>query len=286
MEELVCFGPEDRLVGTLCLPTSFAVRAKPLMALLSNSGVIGRAGPNRLNVLLARRFAAMGIPSFRFDMSGLGDSGNSSSTADAAERWVGDTRAAMDFVTGRVGSCDFFMVGLCSGADIAYLTALKDSRLLGAALWDLYVYPTPRSRANALAYRFSRSGFRGILRNVRRLVGSRVIPSGPSGAVSRPVPPAAQVDFYGRSEVPKKAEFVDNMNRLVARGFRPYFIYSGSAPDGFNYTGQFRDMFGNCSFHARSDYAFLQENDHLLSQAHMRERLLRALEAWIRRTLA
>lgn len=282
MDQTVFFGPEGQLVGTLSLPSTFGGRAKPLVALLSNSGVIGRAGPNRLNVLLARQFAAMGIPSFRFDMSGLGDSGNSRSSARAAERWVADTRAAMDFVAGKVGPCDFFMVGLCSGADIAYLTALEDPRLVGAALWDLYSYPTPRSKVLAVIYRLSRSGFAGIWRSMRRNL--RLDDRAAANDVAKPRATEG-AGFYGRAEVPTKSEFVEKMNRLVRRGFKPYFLYSGSAPEDFNYAGQFRDMFHGEEFWRRSYYDFVAQNDHLFSQPHMRERMREKLEYWVRKEL-
>ena len=72
-EMTVLMGRHKSLVGTLPIVAISAVTAPPTVVLL-NAGIVHRVGPNRMHVLLARALAAAGIPSLRFDMSGIGDS--------------------------------------------------------------------------------------------------------------------------------------------------------------------------------------------------------------------
>ena len=87
-ERVVTFGGQGELVGVLSQPD--VVRPSAPWVLLWNTGLHPRVGPCRLNVQLARRLAALGIPSLRFDLSGLGDSAARAANA----REPGHLRAA------------------------------------------------------------------------------------------------------------------------------------------------------------------------------------------------
>ena len=53
--------------------------------MLLNSGAVRRIGPQRMWVEAARRWAALGVPTLRFDVVGVGDSdGDGSAYATAA----------------------------------------------------------------------------------------------------------------------------------------------------------------------------------------------------------
>ena len=56
LETTVCFGPEQGLVGVLASPPGGSDAR--VGCLLLNVGVNHRIGPRRINVKLARRFAA------------------------------------------------------------------------------------------------------------------------------------------------------------------------------------------------------------------------------------
>jgi pimeloyl-ACP methyl ester carboxylesterase len=160
-EHTLTLGIENHLVATFTPADTGFDGAPPVVALLTNSGVIPRSGPHRMNVHLARRFAAQGIPSVRFDMSGLGDSRRTASTLPVVEQWVADTRSVMDAAQARFGCARFLMVGFCSGAEVAHLVALEDPRLRAILIWDLYAYPTPASRARTFLYKLRRAGLAG-----------------------------------------------------------------------------------------------------------------------------
>ena len=161
-EQTLTLGPGGRLVATLTLPQGAAVVRGAPTALLTNSGVISRVGPHRINVRIARWLATRGVASIRFDLSGLGDSRRAPGTRPQLEQWTADTVAVMDWAAQHLGSDAFFMVGLCSGAEVALRSALADSRLHGVLLWDMYAYPTPRSRRRAFAFRLRRAGPAGV----------------------------------------------------------------------------------------------------------------------------
>jgi pimeloyl-ACP methyl ester carboxylesterase len=134
-------GPEGRLVGTLCSPAEPA--AAPFCLVMSNPGALRRSGPNRMWVELARRWAARGIPSVRFDMPGLGDSaGDDDSIARQGAMYeprltdrLLEVLAALreDGVHER-----FVLVGLCSGAYWAFHAALAERSIEACVLINLW----------------------------------------------------------------------------------------------------------------------------------------------------
>jgi hypothetical protein len=80
-ESTLCFGAEQSLIGVLARPGE-ALGPARVGCLLLNVGVNHRIGPRRLNVKLARALAGLGIPSLRFDLSGVGDSRASAAQND------------------------------------------------------------------------------------------------------------------------------------------------------------------------------------------------------------
>lgn len=73
MRRVICFGSKgNRLVGTLDLPER--AETKTGLLIVSGGNEI-RAGAHRGMAMLARRLADDGIPVFRFDRAGVGDSG-------------------------------------------------------------------------------------------------------------------------------------------------------------------------------------------------------------------
>jgi pimeloyl-ACP methyl ester carboxylesterase len=94
---------------------------------LLNAGVIGHAGPARLWVELSRLWAASGFSVVRFDLSGLGDSpvhaGQPSQVA-YSEEGLGDLQDVLRDILPNDPS-NSVLVGLCSGANFAILTAIE-----------------------------------------------------------------------------------------------------------------------------------------------------------------
>ncbi|WKB53895.1 serine aminopeptidase domain-containing protein [Eleftheria terrae] len=284
-EETIVFGPEQNLVGTFTAPRPGPAVRDDVMVLLSNAGVIPRIGPHRINVKLARHFATLGVTTFRFDTNGLGDSGRSASTLPVAEQFVADTRAAMDAAEARHGRRNFYMIGMCSGADIGHLTALEDARLKGVVLFDAYVYPTWKTGALRLLHRARNLGARGIARKLATraaalLPGRRA--AGAAAGLPAPAPRvAASVGIFGRSSVPAPAVFAERIHRLLARRVELFFIFSGGEPGAYNYRRQFHDSFQRFGFVDKVAYEWLPECDHVLTLPTSQQRFLETVSRWL-----
>jgi pimeloyl-ACP methyl ester carboxylesterase len=131
-EEALSFGDGGRLFGILTEsePSSGARTA----IIFLNAGANHRVGPNRLYVSLARDLAARGYAALRFDLGGLGDSGPAPGMAENqiySEASIADVKAAMTFLTSTRGAQSFVLVGICSGASLAFHTSAEDGRVAG-----------------------------------------------------------------------------------------------------------------------------------------------------------
>ncbi|MEP7041529.1 MAG: alpha/beta hydrolase [Dokdonella sp.] len=106
------------LDGALFGIATFPPDAPQRALILLNAGAVGRIGPNRLHVALARRLAAAGDLVLRLDLSGLGDSrarhGAKENVVYHAHA-VDDIGVAVDWARGD-GASKIAVAGLCSGA--------------------------------------------------------------------------------------------------------------------------------------------------------------------------
>ncbi len=125
-EEIVYFGTNHEYNGILTQPVG--ANNYPLVVFL-NAGMIHKVGPNRLYVHLARKLAEIGFPSFRFDLSGIGDSSTKNSDLNFYDLAIGDTK----MVLSRFINKKCVLIGLCTGADISFNVALKDERVIAIA---------------------------------------------------------------------------------------------------------------------------------------------------------
>lgn len=133
-EKAVLFGQSGSLIGVITNPSKINPNHRLPAFIFLNSGVIHRIGPNRLSVRMARDLASIGFTSFRFDLSGLGDSRVGGKDLTFDKRWTFETQEAMNFVEQESGINQFVLAGNCSGAAIAFLTAIADKRVTGAVL--------------------------------------------------------------------------------------------------------------------------------------------------------
>ena len=137
VDEPILFGPDGRLFGMLCEPAN-PDSAAPLLVFV-NAGANPHIGWARMCVEGARGLAAQGIASFRLDAAGLGDSPPAPGRPDQvmySMEAVEDVRAALDWLEGR-GYRDFCVVGLCSGAHMAFHAAVADKRVGGLIMANL-----------------------------------------------------------------------------------------------------------------------------------------------------
>lgn len=271
-EQSLVIGPGGRLVATITHPPAGRASTDAPVALLTNAGVIPRYGPRRINVKLAQRLAGLGITSVRFDLAGIGDSPRHSGDRPQMEQWVIDTRAAMDGVEQQLGRARFAMIGLCSGAEVAYRAALVDERIGAVVLWDLYAYPTVRSRLMALAYRAGRVTPASLARRVRALLGSHA--SGAGNADER------SLQEMEPQKVPPIEEFAQGLQSLLARKCEVTMMFCGTQPAWYTYPAQFRDAFARFGDVARIECQMLDDVDHMLTLRRSQDRFIQSIEQW------
>ncbi|SOC40985.1 alpha-beta hydrolase superfamily lysophospholipase [Rhizobium subbaraonis] len=201
-EEPIRFGPRHRLFGTLCLPKG---ERRGAAVVLLGTAYDRQAGWARSTVETARYLASNGVVSLRFDAANVGDS---PPVADAPGQVLfsagqqDDVRAAFDLLGGR-GLGPAVLAGRCSGAYLAFRSALEEERCLGVVAVNPFTFVwdedenveealryNPRSlgdyRKRALradTFRRLASGEIDIRRaagNICRQLGSRVARSAPS----------------------------------------------------------------------------------------------------------
>lgn len=121
------------LYGILSVPARVAARG----VLVIVGGPQYRAGSHRQFALMARELAAQGIPVFRFDYRGMGDSDGIMRTFESVSD---DIRAATDHFFRQVpGMREVVLWGLCDGASASLFYAVQDARVTGLVLLNPWV---------------------------------------------------------------------------------------------------------------------------------------------------
>ena len=135
------FGDGGHLFGIFCRPCGAVVNRA---VLITNSGVNPHYGFARFGVELARRLAAVGVASLRFDFVGLGDSlGRPGKENIVSGIFESDRRpdisAAIDSLE-QLGLKEIAIGGICSGAYHALQGALSDERLQALILINMPLF--------------------------------------------------------------------------------------------------------------------------------------------------
>jgi pimeloyl-ACP methyl ester carboxylesterase len=139
LEERPFFANERRLFGVLTKPPHDDRRAGRPAVLLLNAGTSHRIGPHRASVRMARTWAERGFYVLRLDLSGIGDSAAAPGEAENLaypKDAIDECAHAMSALGRETGASRFVVAGLCSGADIAFQTALHDDRVTGLVMMN------------------------------------------------------------------------------------------------------------------------------------------------------
>jgi hypothetical protein len=281
-ESTVFFGPERILIGTHTFGDEAAGATADLGVILGNAGLLARTGPHGINLTLARALSRISVPSLRFDKSGVGDSRRPSNPLPFEQQSILDTRLAIDEAQARHGVRRFVMIGFCSGADDAHLTALQDERLCGLLLWDPYIYPTLKSRVLYLQDRVRELGLPGAMGRGLRLAARALyaqLQRGRALALGRQAP--APLARYWRSYIPPATQYAARLRQLLDRGVDIKIIYSGGFPGDYNYANQYRDSFRGCGIADRISCMYLPNADHTLTSRASQQALVKIAVEWV-----
>lgn len=264
-EHAAAFGDAGGLVGVMTEAATSAASADRPTAVILNSGVIHRVGSNRLGVRLARMLAANGVPTLRFDLSGIGDSASGADRSSLVDRWVADTRAAMAMLADRWGADRFLLIGNCSGAAIAYFTAHADARVAGIVAMNPQVpqlgrYYLRLALTNPKTWRRMLS----VAANPGRVVGS-LRSRQKNGAADAP---ETQLDI------------VAGLDTLARRGVEILIVASEWDPS-YDYFGRtVRRQLGRPPLRERIRLATVPRTNHDFSVLASQEQLIRIVDAW------
>jgi pimeloyl-ACP methyl ester carboxylesterase len=276
IERTICFGNNNGLVGTLCLPDTDAPIAY-VGQILFNAGIVHRVGPHRINVRLARNLARRGIPSIRFDLSGLGDSPHSLDSRSIDEQATLDIRLAMTVLGKETGLHQFSLFGFCSGGRHSFAVAPADERVVGLILYDTYAYPTIRTKLNRYRFRIRQLGFlpavTGWVQRMPTIIW-RIL----TNAVGAPKFNESASET-GIVRTPSKNEFAQTMSTLHARGTKIGIIFSGEG-DNYNYQNQFRDSMRGTGIADLVTCDYLPNMDHTIMLRAVQADFIALLEDW------
>jgi hypothetical protein len=263
IQRAVHFGSHRGLVGVYSEPEGLQRRAEAPVVLTANVGVHHRVGPLRLYVDLAMRLSALGIPSFRFDLSGLGDSEPRADVTSELERARLDFREAMAEMSAR-GHQRFVLIGFCSGVDPVHAVARDDPRVVGAAFIDGYAYETPGYFLHRLQRLAHRSVWEDSIR--RRINKAMGITEEDDG------------DLYTR-EHPTRAQCAADLDTMLAKGTQLLFVFTAGA-QGFNHASQLFEMFPRLRG-SGTGVEYHDRADHLFSAVEDRSRVVDSLTRWV-----
>lgn len=273
-ERALRFGKTATMVGILTQPDLDVRRNDVPAVVLLNSGILHHVGASRLYVQIARCLAGHGYTSLRFDFSGVGDSEPRRDSLPFEESAIVEAREAMDYVSGVAGTSDFVLMGLCSGADMSYFTALRDERVIGIAQLDAFVYRTPGWYLRQYGPKIvSLSAWinaveRRIAPLVNRLKGIE--------------PSATSEDFVApeyRRIFPPKHTVERGLVQLAARGTHLFFCFTGDE-EQIAYREQYEESFGSVDFGGRIHVEYLPEADHTFTGIHEQAKVVRLIAEW------
>ncbi len=292
-ETPVLFGPDEGLFGMLSQPQAGRT---DVACLVLNTGVNHRIGPHRINVKTARRLASAGIPTLRFDLSGIGDSVAAQSRNAFRAQAVEDMKAAMDFLGERYGVRRFLVFGICSGAENAMAVALADPRITGMLAFDGEMYLTRGVRMERKLRRLAAFPFNAAVRASYFWWRDLTDWLGASDAAARErtmarvaallpnrTPAVEQGSIFGSAEAPvvDAAEHERRLLSLVDRGVDVSLMYSVTYNSTDRNHGMLSQLRGSRLFE-RVKYRFWPDIDHTATTRAMQAKLLDAVEEWAR----
>lgn len=252
------FRVGDAEIGVLSVPP----QAGRTGVVLLNAGAMRRAGPFRLHVHAARRFAAAGFATLRVDQPGIADH-----VASARRPHVEVLVDLLDAFQRETGCERFVVGGVCSAADFAWQFALKDARVAGLLLLD------PMARRAAPGFRLGQ--------------WQLLLHRGPSGWIdmakrrlARRSAPQRATDDQLR-DWPAAGTEAAQLECLVGRGAELFVLFTGGAANYFTHPKQFFAGYGAAARSPRVRFDYWRQCDHLFFEPDDRERLVARVADWL-----
>jgi pimeloyl-ACP methyl ester carboxylesterase len=257
MRESACqFGPHRQLAGVLTEPATVTQRRT---VVLVSAGVTPKFGPFRLYVELARRLGREGYRTLRFDLGGIGDSGDEYAGYPLDQRTYLQIEAAFDHLSERFELDGIVLAGLCSGADDSFRQAERDHRVTSVVMVDAFAYRTIGFLWRHLLFR--------MRRRLLRATG-----------LYHPLPKTSGASLVDYEHLPVE-ESSRILRELLRRRVQLHFIYTGGMREHFNHRGQLRAMFRAIQLNEQVSVDYLPQLDHTQLLQAERRILIEAITA-------
>ena len=278
-ESVSRFGTTASMVGIVTEPPAGIGNPDRPGVIFINSGIVHRVGACRLHTQIARSLADSGFTSLRFDLSGIGDSDARRDALSFEESSVIETREAIDYLASTRGMKQFVLAGLCSGADVAHLTALADKRVTGLVMFDAWCY-----RDLGFYFRhygpklFKLSAWRHSIAVRRELLfAPKTKPTaGGDGEVLYEMPRYVRV-------FPPRKKVAEDLREFAARGIELYFVFTGGQEEIYNHQSQYQKSFPGIDFRGRIRVDYLKDATHIFTGLDHQEYLVREVGGWMKR---
>jgi len=239
-----------------------------------NSGFLHHVGPYRLYVKLAREFAKLGFRSFRFDLSGIGDSDIHRDNRTHQEQYEQDIQGVLNFLESERKDKEFVVLGICTGADNAHKTMVIDQRVVGAIAVDGYTYPTTRYYLNVYCPKFfSLSSwitlFKILVSKISKLFIQTIVRKSSS---------PQKIDLSWNRPPKEKTE--KEYRDFIQRNVNILNVYTASW--AYNYKEQLADVFTDIPFGDNIQTAYLEDAEHIFPLAEGRHALTEVVSSWLK----
>ena len=235
------------------------------VVVMFNAGLLHRAEPYRMNVLLCRQLAQIGCIAIRIDLSGKGDT-------PARPQMSNRESVALDWqfikksIEQMFGKRKLTLFGLCSGADNAIKIAAQDDDVYGLILLD------PLSRQDES---FKSRQLKAKITNPHKWMNAfRTLPK-------RLEHKTQQAKFaVNLRDEPTDKDLDDCCRNLINRDGSILAVFSSYAANYYNQKGQFCRAMSMDGLDRICEEVYWPEAEHLYSvQAH-RDRLLKRIVQW------
>jgi pimeloyl-ACP methyl ester carboxylesterase len=289
IERILALGPDERFFGFLTQREDDPESVKRPLVILLNTAPHTRIGPNRMYVPMARELAQKGFATLRFDLNGVGDTPRipgGERNPIYSKAFVKDVRAAIDALA-ELGFERFVAVGLCSGAYLAFHSALAEPRLEGVVLVNAQTFDWKdgdslevKRRVSVMSNSFYK---RAILQKEtwKRAVTGKIDLRTIGQAVLGRAKHRAQVEVrraltsVGAISSDEWLDVARSFDSLLKRGARTYLIYSAD-DEGFDHlAAQVGTRMARLRRNGRFRLDLVEGADHTFSQlwaqAHLRE---------------
>ena len=187
-----------------------------------------RIGPHQMFTKMARRAAAAGFASLRFDFRGRGDSEGDPLAASLATM-ISDAQAAARVLREEAGVGRICLVGDCSGGEVAFGAGVKIAEADSMVLWSVPLIAadravTDRAKRRDIWRRYGAKLFRR--ESWSKLVGGRLN----WGLIRKAIAGGGKGAGEDTSESPPEDQQIDWWERVV--GFRGgvLYVYGGNDP--------------------------------------------------------